>query len=556
MKSKNQGQERLNLRMSRRPRRVTKEKRGQFVVAAALLISILTLSIALSVHQLSLNRLQLRYEAVEELAMGLSSDLDRCLTYALHSATELYYEKYRNLTNLEGLPPEEAKLKAYNEAYNEVQTFISKWISSVIKSYSTLGLGITLKYNQTNSIDLQIIWGNLNGFSSISSYFYLDIESYGFKGWVCHSGKYVALNLTDQMWFSESMNSTSLIFNITQGKDEDSPIPNLTKELVNVWVNLNRNKTLEATVLDLKYLGRGSYNITFSPPMNNNTKGLYLLVKTPQDHIYVAASIPYQDITVTLRSQEISSPRPTDRGLIKLGDADPYPLPQDLNGTNIDVGEYGLSYIPENENYGFYNWTTTGYVIVENPHEKDTKVIIIGNGTITAFYIPYMTVDFNSSEDDGSTVNLGWIVFNGNYLRNQTGDPGLPSSAKVAAGSYGVSYIPASGYAFINWTCSGQVSVENPYSRETRINVQGDGSITAYYRAFRIYLSSRDLNQTSDYLGSITLAGKNYSLPNDLKIVDIFTPFTPGDYEVIYNPYNSSYKFFCWESTGGVTPRN
>jgi hypothetical protein len=533
--------------MKRDSRRVFRERRGQFVVAAALLISILTLSIALSIHQLSLQRIQLRYEPVEELVMGLSSDLDRCLTYALHNATELYYNLTTSQTPLN-------PAQAYNESKKEVQRFLSKWVSSVIASHSPLGLKINM-----GTLDLFINWGTRKGQSTLSAYFFLDIESYGFKGWVGHSGKYVVLNITDEMWFSKSPEGssiTSIIFKIVQGKDEEIPIPNLTKEMVKVWVNQNRDRKILADILELRYLGMGLYNITFTPGMNKNTLGLTLLVKTTRDHIYVVAGLPYQDIYVTLRSQEESASEPTDLGQIQLGDLT-YNLP---NTTKVNPGNYRLNYTSVGPNYIFLNWTVTGDVNVTDSNSQLTVVNINGNGSITAFYSinpGTYTVRLESREVSGTEQNKGKITFDNEVY------PKLPVNLSKPGGIYSLEFNPAGDGEqgqrhFLYWTTNGNIYINASNSNPTSVIINGDGTITAWYykgklENYLIYLKSRHLmNEGPENLGIINLQYKNYDLPNTLTISDSL----PIDYSVRYIPHNSSYEFYCWESTGGVIPWN
>ncbi|MEM2127497.1 MAG: hypothetical protein QXH67_04660 [Candidatus Bathyarchaeia archaeon] len=412
MKSKNLDRVKWYKGRSKRTKRVFKERRGQFVVAAALLISIITLSIALSVHKLSLHRLQLRYEPVEELVMGISSDLDRCLTYALHNATELYY----NLTssgNNHSIAHEEAK--------NEALRFISKWASSIITSYSPVGLMIMMKTNTTNeggkiNIDFKIDWDNeYSGMSYIYTDFQLDIESYGFKGWVDHSGKYVKLYI-DNSSLIITREEISLVFKLVQGKNEVS-IPNLTNYSVKL-LNSDYSKEL-CNATELKYLGKGFYNVSF-PYRMNKSELLRILVITPLDHIYVSALLfcqieeePQEEFGLYLSSRERTN-KTKYLGMIFLNSTG-YSLP---NGTTIqDVpSSYSIKYVPNNSDE-FLFWEYTGNVsLTLNYDINENEIIVTGNGSLTAVY-------YRPSEWDTLYLDL---------YRNNTGllNQSLPDDSK------------------------------------------------------------------------------------------------------------------------------
>lgn len=518
-------------------------RRGQFVIIAALLISLLTLSLSLSIHRLSLHRQQLVHEPVEELVLGLSSDLDRCLAHALSRASERYYETGSNQL------AEEAG-----------RAFISKWVKSVMASFSSLGLGLAMNSSSGVSgkinVDFNLDWGRERGLSQVYTEFRLDIGSYGFRGWVGHSGKYVKLDLYPDLLKSSGGSwgepgNTSLVFRLVEGKDvEENPIPNLSTEDLMVWVNLTRTCIVQGNVTDLRYLGMGRYNVTFTPRVNNNTMGVSLMVITPGERVYVAAFLPYQEIYITLRSQLNTSQTPTDMGLIQLGNTTYNPSAQPHP---INPGEYHLKYTPES-GYIFLNWTTTGQVQVDDPHSSNTKAVVYGNGTITAYYAPYtppqppppetgLIVNLNSVEDGGETENLGIIrLGEANYS--------LPASAPLNGSLYQLEYIPEAGYSFVGWTSSGYVTIDDPRSPSTTVVVSGNGSITAHYKALKILLRSRHwMNQLQENLGNITLHGEVYPLPKLLRILS-------GDHQVRYNPENSSYTFLYWESEGGVIPEN
>lgn len=522
-----------NYRREKKVDRVLRKRRGQFVVVAALLISIITLSIALSIHRLSLERLQLRYEPVEELVMGLTSDLDRCLTHALSRASQKYYASFINSTNEE-------------TASDAGLNFISQWLDSVITSYSTLGLRISMnaaKYGGKTDVFFHLNWGIGIGISRVSTEFLLDIDSYDFEGLTIESNKYVWLRLNSAYF---DYPSVSLNFTLMEGKNEDKPIPNLSpKDLIILVCNSsgqelrylgNESKT------ELRYLGGGNYTLTFNHNATSITK-LSLFAITPFDKIYVMASTNSTEsgnissINITLMSQEATSSKPTNRGWIQLGDPPPYNLP--ITIPIKQPGEYILKYIPENNSYSFLNWTVMGQVEVRNSSENPTNVNIKDNGTIIAFYKegggdgnggnggPFK-IYLSSIEENGRSENLGNIILEGTLYP-------LPNNTTRYEGNYSVEYVPKNfNYQFLYWTSSGGVIPWNSTKNDTNITLVGNGSLTAVYQ-FNDDWSKLYVDK-GGYLHPISmLSGFSSHIPSwastgkDKQIIELVSPQTPMD---------------------------
>jgi len=509
-------------------------------VVAALLIALLTLSVALSIHQVNLHRQQLRYEPVEELVLGITSDLDRCLTRALSIASQEYYA-----TGSE----ENATRKGYD--------FISKWVRSILASYSHLGIKMTI--NQTEE-GLTFNWNNVLGFSQVYAKFDLDVDAYGFKGWVGESRKFVTLKIFPDSILLGTQNTT-LKFQIMQGKNQDIPIPNLTPESLKIWADLTGQYPagedwIPATVTALNYLGGGKYTVTFNARINERTQGVKLLVITPEDNIYVSArsskAYSYGDIFLTLQSQEEYSPIPTNLGLIRLGDTI-YILP---NYTRIDPGIYILRYFPE-EGDSFLNWTTIGAVTVGNPRSSITSITIDGNGTITAFYRRYtppepiiVNLTLDSRDWTNSSFHLGSITFGTATYNN------LPANVNPTVGDYPLQYIPEMGYVFQRWELSGDVIPASTVDNPTTLRVIGNGTVIAIYALkppipilANVTLQSMDENPSAPpNLGKIRFGETLFGLPNSTTVLN-------GTYLLEYVP-EEGYTFINWITTENIIVQN
>lgn len=89
--------------------------------------------------------------------------------------------------------------------------------------------------------------------------------------------------------------------------------------------------------------------------------------------------------------------------------------------------------------------------------------------------------------------NLGEIQLEGTLFNI------LPSLTRWPNGTYALGYAPPNGYAFINWTVNGLAAVLDPNSTATTITINGDCTVTAFYRklpAAHLILDSKLSNPT------------------------------------------------------------
>lgn len=447
-------------------KRLKKNARGQFVVIAALLIALLTFSVALSVHQVNLHRQQLRYEPVEELVLGLTSDLERALTHALGEASQEF--------NASGASDPVS-------ADAEGKRFISKWTRSMLQSYSHLSMEVSpptsLFYFDWGSRRIPEKVNQSQGLSWAYTLFDVDIVAYGFMGGIEWKEKLVNLKI-------EKPVQNTLRFRLFQ---DDEPIPNLTVDdlILNV---LGNDGWVVATVTSLEYLGAGNYIITFTPEILESIPGVELLVVTPEDQIYVQASYggwEERQATISLDGMGITPDISPDLGEIQLGET-VYSLPNSTTTTiRAEYNRYILKYVPLNASYSFFNWTTTGDVLVGNTTTSVTWVDVYGNGGITAFYnfssvvepplLGNYSIVLDSRDLFYTSQSLGTITFNDTEFQ-------LPYELIVPAGDYEIEYKPDGPYyVFLWWETTGNVIPWNSTGNPTRLEVMGNGTLTAIY---------------------------------------------------------------------------
>jgi hypothetical protein len=445
-------------------KRPAKNTQGQFVIIAALLIAVLTLSLAVSVHQINLQRQQLSYKPVQELVLGISGDFERALSYAANVASNAY----NTTQHLE------------SSAIAVGSGFLANWTRSVLTAYANTGLNVSII---PQSADFNFYWDQLNDSSYATACYSLDADAYGFGGWIGRSQKTILFMLYPQTIDISNPKSTTLGFSLTQttGPEEATPISNLMSNNLFIQAHAIGPAWIGTNVTALTYLGGGNYSVTFTPRINTNTLGVILTVSTPDEGILVEAKNYEPLATTTLQSQQIDSLQPTNLGAIQFGDSN-YPLSANVTS---QAGTYLIRYFSDS-GYTFINWTTTANAEVSSPTLNPALVTINGNNTITAFYAPTtsppppppngtITVGLSSQAWDGSSQNLGNITFgSNNYL--------LPNTTAAQLQDYALVYsLYNSTYVFLNWTVQGNVLPWNSTDSSTTVTVGGDGNITAFY---------------------------------------------------------------------------
>jgi len=517
-------------------RKLKRSVRGQFVIVAALLIAVLTLSLATTIHQTNLHRQEMRYRPVQELVLSITSDLERALAHSLSRASERYF---KNTLDIGG-------------AAKEGNSFLAEWGQSVIASYSSTGLNLSTIV-RPDSFRFNESWFGNPGRSIVYADFKLDAETYGFRGWEGHSAKYVTLLINPDSTDLTSPEKT-LTFQVKQsalGEEQGVPVSSLTTKSLIVRTIVTENVTSSVNILSLNYLGDGNYTATFKPIISERTIGVVLTVITPEDGIYVCASYRYEDVAVTFQSQEENSPVPTNLGHIRFEEwpeSASWSLPY---SKDTQPGKWSIMYLPETMSHRFLNWTTTDDISIENPASPLTKVTILGNGTITAFYnvVEPVSVDLtlDSREWDYSTRHLGRIMLNSTSYS-------LPETVVTqVSDNFIIEYVSDNPtYTFWQWEASPNIMPSNYSAQRTSMTVLGTGNLTAIYRVklpepFSCTVNLLSLEETleTENLGQIRFAENLYELPSSMGLNN-------GNYLLEYIPL-TGYTFTYWATTGNVT---
>jgi hypothetical protein len=288
--------------------RLIKEKRGQFVIIAALLIAALTLATTISIHEINIHGQSITYRPVDEFLLGTTSDMNRALTVALANYTD---GVANNKTSI---------VEANYTAYRTASQFMTTWKESLLTSYSSYGIRINPDYDMTPRFEIgpwngTTPWANSSTFSFAYIPYGFDVDSYGFKGWVGATEKYVQLQI-----FSETVEtnwttgSTSLRFQLTQSVvngNYSTPITDLPSNpddrtfRIGTYNATNQSFNPVSEPPTLTYLGGGNYSVTFNQTIDSHYKGLRLDLATPKDEIWISA-LNYNDIPGELGTYYVS----------------------------------------------------------------------------------------------------------------------------------------------------------------------------------------------------------------------------------------------------------
>ncbi|MEM2904891.1 MAG: hypothetical protein QW057_02165 [Candidatus Bathyarchaeia archaeon] len=149
----------------------------------------------------------------------------------------------------------------------------------------------------------------------------------------------------------------------------------------------------------------------------------------------------------------------------------------------------------------------------------------------------------DEDETNNGSIQVGDLTFDA-----------LSETTTLTEGTYSLTFTPPPGYVFVNWTATGNITVENPYSPETTVTVTGGGNLTAFYQAAVPHLLagwSEQVGGGNPKPGLLSLSDtQGQSLASGQTITYQYDD--PGLYVVTYTP-NSATLFLNWRSEGNVT---
>jgi hypothetical protein len=264
-------------------RRILRNNSGQIILALAIVMSIVILSVAFSIYQMNASRQLLKYEPFKEIILAVTSDIERALAVALRNASLEFEKTY-----------EENAVSAENIANEKGGAVLQKWMRSVVAAQSHIGVEMKITGRKFRFMGY---WNGPVGTSYASVDFSMDLEAYGFRGWIGWSEKTIVLTIFPDTIRKTGNDSAALIFNML---DDGKPVPNLTPRLLKVFVwNEDQSKWVPAESFSMQYLGGGNYSLNFLPTNDEDRLGVKIRAITPKDGIVVSANIlgKYEEIS-------------------------------------------------------------------------------------------------------------------------------------------------------------------------------------------------------------------------------------------------------------------
>lgn len=451
--------------------KIVGDRRGQFVVLAAVVIAAFMFTLAITISQLSTMRQEVPYEPVDELALAITGDFERCLTRALAAATQKYCESW--------------DLNSAKETGNE---FVNVWRIAILESYNGFGTDIRLTIGEGmgEGVGWEIRWDNKYGMSMIYTTFDMDVEVYGLKGLTVTMQKVVRLNILDaKTEFSDAGNKMVIAFQIclSDGRSYFRPISDLAPNDLRLLVNGTMHENYE--VIGFNYLGMGNYSVTFDFRRNEIIAENVTLIVTTTDGIMVAAT--QRLCVLTLQSDNVGEPGIENEGAFNI----------EINGfKKTSNPPYTTSLFPGQtitisfnlEGANFLNFSSSGPI--DLAQDGATALVTVtdhGQAIITAIYgVPprEATLNLTSREEGSKTADLGSIELK--FTNGTTVIFKPPATVMIPCSeSIIIRYYPDTGYVFKCWEASTTIVIGNSSSSETAFIALRDGSITAVYRASR-----------------------------------------------------------------------
>jgi hypothetical protein len=322
---------------------IIRNKKGQFLVASALLIAILFISVTSLLSSTTLTDVKLLKDDFRKDAMQIVSNFRGALTLAiadvsneLELRSNVYdYEKYSNL-------------EEYPEAETCGERSMATWHKTILQQYA----GRSLNLNITDLL-FQCIWNSSGYYSKAYATMTLDLLSYGFYGLKQNIISELGLQIMNVKQEGEEA-----VFIIKLQKEKGLPVTNLTPSFIKILYLNEKILFTEANTSSIKvsYLGNGVYNITFTA-INFAANPTFKMILRDDRGIVVAA-IPKIGIPVSPISENDDEVGPVTTNVL----CNPNPCPKQSltsltatiddtsTGANfVMAAEYFIDTVGENE---------------------------------------------------------------------------------------------------------------------------------------------------------------------------------------------------------------
>jgi hypothetical protein len=234
---------------------VRRGKSGQFLIASALLIAILFISVSSLLSSTIITDVKLLKDDFRKDAMQIVSNFRGASNLAIvYVSRELEHRSrlfdYKDYTTLEEYP----------DAETYGVKMMTDWQNTILQQYAGRSINLTI-----TNLEFECKWNSSEYYSEYyskaSATLNLDILSYGFYGLKQNVTSELRLQILDR-----AEQNTNLTFTIRLQEEKSLPVTDLDPSFIKVLYMLG---TLDFVEVDpsniwVTYLGSGFYNITFS----------------------------------------------------------------------------------------------------------------------------------------------------------------------------------------------------------------------------------------------------------------------------------------------------
>ena len=270
-------------------KKIIRNQKGQFLVASALLIAILFISVTSLLSSTTLTDVKLLKDDFRKDSMQIVSNFRGALTLAIADVSN-ELELRSRLYNYSCY----STLEEYPEAETYGEKLLATWHKIILQQYAgrSLNLSITDPVFECN-------WNTSGYYSKVYAIMNLDILSYGFYGLKQNVTSELSLQILDG---EQVGNEVAVIFKLQ--KEKGLPVTDLDPSFIRVLytkVGGIENYFVDAnqSIVGLTYLGSGVYNVTFSAIDCILPTKIKLILR--DDRGIVVAAIPENGTQVSIK---------------------------------------------------------------------------------------------------------------------------------------------------------------------------------------------------------------------------------------------------------------
>jgi len=185
--------------------RIPKQRRGQFIIIAALFLATMMISISTIMYSAVTYYKQERWEEYLTIIDNLKMGSRRVVEISLANHTSTMNDEI-------------------------LKSNINQWMNDIKEAHP--GLGVTLSYQDEDGFNLN--WYEQESFSSINTTFYINIISIGLRGYVFAAPVRLRVQILDAIWDSQD---EILTISLNVDKEDSAPITNLEKSSFSVLID-------------------------------------------------------------------------------------------------------------------------------------------------------------------------------------------------------------------------------------------------------------------------------------------------------------------------------